>query len=104
MSQVATRARVAVMAGVCALVLSGPGHATRKPDPVPPTTSEGRLATRDGKRVVDVPLEHTAVAIHASGHLADVTVEQTFRNPYDRKIEAVYLFPLPTGAAVNDLE
>ena len=33
-----------------------------------------------------------------------MVVEQTFKNPYDHKIEATYLFPLPTGAAVNDLE
>ena len=104
MSKVAARALLAAVAGVCALVPADRSEATRKPDPVPPTTSEGRLATREGDRVVDVPLEHTEVTIAASGHLADVTVEQTFRNPYDKKIEAVYLFPLPTGAAVNDLE
>lgn len=68
------------------------------------SVTEGKLATREGKRVVDVPLEHTEVAIRATGYLAQVTVEQTFRNPYDRKIEAIYLFPLPTSAAVNEME
>jgi len=103
MSKVAARALLAGAVGLCALVAAGQGRATSKQDPAPATT-EGRLATRDGKKVVDVPLEHTEVAIHATGHLAEVRVEQTFRNPYDHKIEAVYLFPLPTGAAVNDLE
>src|SRR5690349_13478584 len=94
---------LAVLAlGLCALI---PGRAAypNHGDDRAPTTTEGRLATKVGKRVVDVPLEHTEVAIHATGHLAEVSVEQRFKNPYDKKIEAVYLFPLPTGAAVNDL-
>src|SRR5262249_51379499 len=36
--------------------------------------------------------------------LADVQVEQTFVNPFDRKIDAVYQFPLPTRAAVSEME
>jgi Ca-activated chloride channel family protein len=69
----------------------------------PPT--EGTLVTRErGGEQVDVPLRHTDVDIAVTGFLADVRVEQTFANPYDRKIDAVYLFPLPTGAAVNDME
>jgi len=63
--------------------------------------TEGTLATREGKRVIEVPLAHTEVTIRARGHLADVEVVQTFQNPFPRKIEAVYMFPLPTGAAVN---
>lgn len=63
--------------------------------------TEGRLVTTRGKETVDVPLEHTEVAIRIDGHLADASLTQTFRNPYPDKIEAVYLFPLPTNAAVN---
>jgi Ca-activated chloride channel family protein len=95
------RGLLAAMAGVYALAVAGEAGAT---NPQPPATTEGRLATRDGKQVVDVPLEHTEVKIRADGHIAEVVVEQTIRNPYDKKIEAVYLFPLPTGAAVNDME
>jgi len=73
------------------------------PDAIGPV-HEGTLFTNDGKRIVDVPLRHTAVRIRVSGYLAEVDVEQTFTNPYDRKIEAVYAFPLPTGAAVDRLE
>jgi len=65
--------------------------------------SEGTLATRDGKDVVDVPLRHTEVHVRVTGIVADVTVEQTFTNPYKNKIDATYLFPLPTGAAVHEL-
>jgi Ca-activated chloride channel family protein len=69
-----------------------------------PEPTEGRLVTRQGEQRVDVPLEHTDVQIHVAGHLADITLTQTFHNPYGDKIEAVYLFPLPTGAAVHQLD
>jgi Ca-activated chloride channel family protein len=78
--------------------------ALAKDAPVLPNTTEGRLSTRDGKQVVDVPLKHTNVNIKVDGFVAQVEVEQTFQNPYQKKIEALYLFPLPTGAAVNNLE
>jgi Ca-activated chloride channel family protein len=51
----------------------------------------------------DIPLEHTDVKLRVDGFLVDATVTQKFTNPYADKIEAVYLFPLPTGAAVTDM-
>src|SRR4030095_4546849 len=57
----------------------------------------------DGKAVSDCPLKHTDVKAEVSGFLARVTVIQEFENPYTEKIEAVYTFPLPPGAAVDDL-
>ena len=44
--------------------------------------------------LVDVPLEHTDVTIRVDGPVAHATVTQRFKNPYAKKIEAVYLFPL----------
>ncbi|MBI1356328.1 MAG: VWA domain-containing protein [Acidobacteria bacterium] len=49
------------------------------------------------------PLEHTAVRARISGHLARVDVTQRFKNPYDEPIEAVYVFPLPAAAAVDEM-
>jgi Ca-activated chloride channel family protein len=69
----------------------------------PAQPTEGTLTVRDGRQLVDVPLRHTAVRIGIAGFLADVEIQQTFVNPYQRKIDAVYLFPLPTGAAVNQM-
>src|SRR5687768_18017209 len=37
-----------------------------------------------------------------SGYIASVEVTQQFQNPYDSKIEAVYVFPLPENSAVNE--
>ena len=70
----------------------------------PSRPTEGTLKVRDGKQIVDVPLRHTDVRIAVAGFLADVHVEQTFENPFDKKIDAVYQFPLPTRAAVSEME
>ncbi|MFT5422308.1 MAG: Ca-activated chloride channel family protein [Phycisphaerales bacterium] len=50
---------------------------------------------------VAVPLKHTEVTGSVAGFIASVNVQQRFENPYDGKIEAVYVFPLPDNAAVN---
>ncbi len=49
------------------------------------------------------PLKHTGVQASVTGSLARVTVTQEFHNPYSDKIEAVYVFPLPQNAAVDDM-
>ena len=41
------------------------------------------------------PLKHTDVRGAISGFVARVTVTQTFENPAEQNIEAVYVFPLP---------
>ncbi len=51
---------------------------------------------------VPIPLKHTAVEGSIDGYIATVNVTQQFHNPYDSKIEAVYVFPLPQNAAVNE--
>ena len=49
-----------------------------------------------------VPLHHTDVRASVSGFVATVDVEQAFHNPYNHTIEAIYVFPLPESAAVNE--
>ncbi|MBX3405951.1 MAG: VWA domain-containing protein [Phycisphaeraceae bacterium] len=46
-------------------------------------------------------LRHTDVAAEISGHVARVTLTQTFHNPHKDKIEAVYTFPLSHRGAVD---
>ena len=64
----------------------------------------GGLVTDDvpGESFVPVPLEHTGVEARLFGGLASVAVKQRFSNPFDSKIEAVYVFPLPEDAAVSE--
>jgi Ca-activated chloride channel family protein len=65
----------------------------------------GSLTSVDegGRPGAACPLKHTAVRADISGFLARVTVTQDFENPFPKKIEAVYTFPLPHGAAVDDM-
>jgi Ca-activated chloride channel family protein len=50
-----------------------------------------------------LPLKHTDVTIQVTGLIATVQVEQVFTNPHQERIEAVYVFPLPSDASVNDM-
>ena len=49
------------------------------------------------------PLKHTDVTADVVGFISRTTVRQVFYNPLDKKIEAVYVFPLPQDAAVDDM-
>jgi Ca-activated chloride channel family protein len=51
---------------------------------------------------VPLPLQHTDVHAVVTGYIGTVDVTQQFANPYDEKIEAVYMFPLPEKAAVSE--
>ena len=59
-------------------------------------------ADQPGARHVPVPLKHTDVQAAIAGYIATVDVTQQFHNPYAEKIEAVYVFPMPQNAAVNE--
>jgi Ca-activated chloride channel family protein len=68
------------------------------------TPGTGALVGRDESgHTIDFPLKHTDVQIDVSGFLARAQVTQEFTNPYNRRIEAVYVFPLPENAAVDDM-
>ncbi len=104
--------RPVIWAALVAALLSvwpGPGLArTSKPAPVPVSLhgeSQGGLTAldADGKPAQLFPLKHTDVKIEVSGFLARARVIQRFENPFPDKIEAVYTFPLPQRAAVDDM-
>jgi Ca-activated chloride channel family protein len=66
-----------------------------------PGSGELRARIADDE-IVPVPLKHTDVHAAIAGYIATVDVTQQYHNPYNEKIEAVYVFPLPTNAAVNE--
>lgn len=49
-------------------------------------------------------LAHTDVRARVAGNVARVEVTQRFKNPFKHPLEAVYVFPLPDEAAVDDME
>jgi Ca-activated chloride channel family protein len=62
-----------------------------------------RILEQDGTPTAACPLKHTDVEADISGFVTRVRVRQTFQNSLDRKIEALYVFPLPSDAAVDGL-
>src|SRR2546425_406115 len=69
------------------------------------TATQGSLQVLDpnGKPKAVCPLKHTDVKVEISGFLARAVITQEFENPFKEKIEAVYAFPLPQNAAVDDM-
>jgi len=57
-----------------------------------------------GGGVEDLPLKSTRADVQIAGVMADVTVTQEYRNEGEGAIEAVYLFPASTRAAVHALK
>ena len=71
--------------------------------PMEQEITQGALRVEIDEEIVECPLKHTDVKANIAGFIARVTVTQTFHNPYDEKIEAVYVFPLPHTAAIDDM-
>ncbi|OKH41006.1 trypsin [[Phormidium ambiguum] IAM M-71] len=61
------------------------------------------VQSKDGQQQV-FPLKHTEVKAKVSGNVSRVEVTQTFENPFSDPLEAIYVFPLPDEAAVDDME
>jgi Ca-activated chloride channel homolog len=61
------------------------------------------MAAAGQKELGRCPLKHTSVKASISGYVARVSVRQQFHNPFQEKIEAVYTFPLPAEAAVDEM-
>lgn len=86
--------------------LSMAGAETKKDSkPAISGTGSGTLVAMlpGGKRAGECPLKHTDVKASVAGYVAKVNVKQTFHNPYKNKIEAIYTFPLPENAAVDEM-
>jgi Ca-activated chloride channel family protein len=78
-------------------VLAAPGETASA------TPGSLTIVGKDGKMQGACPLKHTDVRAGISGFLARVTVTQIFSNSATQNIEAVYTFPLPQDAAVDDM-
>jgi len=65
---------------------------------------KGTLAfQRTDGSLIEAPILDTRVDMHINGQIAYVTVTQTFNNPTHQWLEGIYLFPLPSDSAVNQL-
>ena len=93
--------RIASITTAALSLLLSAGAATAQPQA--PTEGMLQAAGPDGKPVGPCPLEHTDVHVRITGMVARVEVTQKFHNPFDYKIEGVYVFPLSQDAAVDDM-
>src|SRR5688572_8804745 len=92
---------VSILALPCILTLYTPEIAVAaQTDDTP-----GALTVVDsaGKPKSMCPLKRTEVKAEITGFISRVVVTQQFENPFKDKIEAVYTFPLPQNAAVDDM-
>ena len=62
------------------------------------------LLKSENDRYVEAPLVATDVDLVVSGPTARARVTQIFHNPTDGWVEAVYVYPLPEGGAVDTLK
>ncbi len=68
------------------------------PNTQPYESTGGRLVTTDGRAL---PLVGAAVVADAKGGVVRVTLEQTFKNPWDEPLTVTYQLPLPAEGAVS---
>ncbi|MBR8837530.1 MAG: after-VIT domain-containing protein [Stigonema ocellatum SAG 48.90 = DSM 106950] len=65
---------------------------------------QGGLYVKTKEQELVFPLKHTHLQAKIAGNVSRVEVTQTFENPFTKPLEAVYVFPLPDEAAVDDME
>ena len=111
------RRSLATLLATCAgLAVFIPGEAQTRSRPLP-----GRLALTPGAEAADatlspyffvkgadaaldqLPLKATSARVAIAGVIADVTVTQVYRNTGTKPLEAIYVFPGSTRAAVHGL-
>jgi len=86
--------------------LSGPAPGTQKifrhkvPDDPDKTLSPYFFVKSDDPAVDQLPLKNTSASVNISGVIADVRVKQVYVNTGKHALEAVYIFPGSTRAAV----
>ncbi|MFC1812375.1 VIT domain-containing protein [Thermodesulfobacteriota bacterium] len=68
------------------------------------TLSPYFLVKSHDPEVDQLPLKSTAAEVNISGVIADVRVTQVYKNEGQRTIEAIYVFPASTRAAVYGMK
>ncbi|MBZ5590331.1 MAG: VIT and VWA domain-containing protein [Acidobacteriia bacterium] len=87
---------------VTALALLGAAPATRaqQPESADRTLAPYFFVKSEDPTVDRLPLKSTSADVRIAGVIADVTVTQVYRNEGKRTLEAIYVFPGSTRAAV----
>ena len=98
--------RIAFLALLIAPVLIGCGHsaraATTDAEPAAPVAPYFFVAGGDSG-IDRLPLKKTSAAVRLNGFIASVQLSQVYRNEGNQPINATYIFPGSTRAAVNGM-
>jgi Ca-activated chloride channel family protein len=93
-----------IFLGLAALASGSEGPTARAGASPSASTSGEFLYRADPEAPFDVaPTVETRVRFDVTGVIARATVVQRFRNPLNRWIEGVYVFPLPEASAVDHM-
>ena len=82
------------------LLGSSASFAQQAPSAADKTLAPFFFVESDDPSVDQLPLKSVAAQVQIAGVIADVTIEQVYRNEGTRPLEAVYIFPASTRAAV----
>ncbi len=96
-------ATTSLAAAAFVALVSQPAAAQDRDAPRLKTESPYFFVKSDDPPVDQLPLKSTQVDVRISGVIADVTVTQHYRNEGQRAIEAKYVFPGSTQAAVHGM-
>ncbi len=66
--------------------------------------SYGILTVSKAAQRVVLPLTKVDLFAKVAGQVAEVRISQTFRNPYQEALEAIYIFPISGGSAVSNFQ
>lgn len=75
-----------------------------RPELAPDAPLHGGMLLPRNETLPPVPLEHTEIQAQVLGPLVETTLTQRFRNQHHAPLDALYIFPLPSEAAVGELE
>ncbi len=89
---------------IAALVLFGGIPANAQPETAEKTLSPYFLVKSDDPETDRLPLKSTSADVAVAGVIADVTVTQVYENEGSRPLEAIYVFPASTRAAVHGMK
>lgn len=89
--------------GALTFLFPGSGY-SRPAEPEDRTLSPYFFVKSDNPQVDQLPLKSTSAAVHIAGVIADVRVTQVYKNEGRDPLEAIYVFPASTRAAVYGMK
>ena len=95
-----TRTGIGALLILAVLLLAGPGAFAQSETGEDKTLSPYFFVKSDDPALDRLPLQSTSAQVRIAGVMADVTVTQVYKNQGSRPIEAIYVFPASTRAAV----